>query len=341
MTTTTNDRQAHAQTAAAPATRRQVTLGLLAGALAPAWAQGDAAQGYPNRQIRVVVPVSAGSATDGTARFVANALGKAWNTTIVVENRPGAGIMQGTEIVAKAPADGYTLLFTFAAHYSQSWVQATPYDPVKDFEMVAQLVDTQLLLAVRTDSPFKSAADVIAAARQKPGALSYGSAGIGTTGHMCGALFEHLAKVRLNHVPYKAASQVPIDAASGQTDMMFGGTSSAMPLIRAGRLRPLAVTGSVRSSSFPDVPTIAEAGLPGYEVSSPVWMMAPRGTPQPIIAKLSEALLRIAGTPEFREFVMKFAGDPLPLGAAALAANVPKENARWKQLVELTKASGQ
>ncbi len=325
---------------ALPVSRRDFSMALLAGAFTPAWAQGDAAQSYPNRVIRVVVPVSPGSATDGTARFIATALSKAWNANVVVENRPGAGIIQGTEIVAKAPADGYTLLFTFAAHYSQSWVQATSYDPVKDFDTVAQLIDTQLILAVRTDSPFKTVADVIAAARQKPGVLSYGTAGVGTTGHMCGALFEHLAKVKLNHIPYKAASQVPIDAASGQTDMMFGGTSSAMPLIRGGKLRALAVTGTTRSASFPDVPTLAETGLAGYDVSSPVWMMAPRGTPAPIVAKLSAELVRIANSADFKEYVMKFAGDPLPLTHTALAANVAKENSKWKQLVEMTKPAG-
>ncbi len=320
--------------------RRDFSLALLAGVAAPAWAQADPAQSYPNRVIRIVVPISPGSATDGTARFVATALGKAWNTNVVVENRPGAGIIQGTEVVAKAPADGYTLLFTYAAHYSQSWVQATPYDPVKDFDPVAQLIDTQLILGVRTDSPFKNVADVVAAARAKPGALSYGTAGIGTTGHMCGAMFELLAKVKLNHVPYKAASQVPIDAASGQTDLMFGGTSSAMPLIRAGRLRALAVTGTTRSASFPDVPTLAELGFTGYDVSSPVWMMAPRGTPPAIINKLSAELVRIANSPDFKEYVMKFAGDPLPLTAAVLGANASKENAKWKQLVEMTKPAG-
>lgn len=321
--------------------RRDFSLALLAGAAAPAWAQGNAAQSYPNKGIRIVVPISPGSATDGTARFVANALGKAWNTSVVIENRPGAGIIQGTEIVAKAPADGYTLLFTYAAHYSQSWVQATPYDPLKDFDPIAQLIDTQLILGVGADSPFKTVADVIAAAKQKPGVLSYGTAGVGTTGHMCGAMFELLAKVKLNHVPYKAASQVPIDAASGQTDMMFGGTSSAMPLIRAGKLRALAVTGTTRSASFPEVPTLAELGLTGYDVSSPVWMMAPHGTPQPIIAKLSAELVRIANSADFKDYVMKFAGDPLPLTSAVLTANAPKENAKWKQLVEMTKPANQ
>ena len=286
------------------------------------------------------MPVTAGSATDTTARFVSNELGRAWNVTVTVENKPGAGIALGADIVAKAAPDGYTLLFTYAAHYSQSLVQATPYDPVKDFDPIAQLVDTQLIMAVRADSPFKSVADVIAAARQKPGGISYGFAGIGTTGHMSGALLENLAQIRLNPVPYKAASQVPIDAASGQTDLMFGGTASAIALVRDGRLRVLASTGSIRTAALPGVRTLAESGLPGYDISSAVWMMAPRGTPAAIIKKLSNELVRIASTPEFREMAVKLAIDPAPLKTEALNAAVPKEIIKWRRLVDLTKPSG-
>jgi tripartite-type tricarboxylate transporter receptor subunit TctC len=311
-------------------------------AVTPASAQSAPAssQSYPDKPIRVVVPISPGSATDTTARFVATELGKAWNVTVVVDNKPGAGIALGTDIVAKSAPDGYTLLFTYAAHYSQTMVQATPYDPVKDFEPVAQLVDTQLVMAVRADSPFKTVADVIAAAKAKPGTVSYGFAGIGTTGHMCGALFEQMTGVKLNAVPYKAASQVPMDTASGQTDLMFGGTASAMPLIRDGRLRVLATTGSMRTASLPGVPILAEMGLPGYEVSSPVWMMAPRGTPPAIIRKLSDELVRIASTPAFKEMTLKLALDPAPLKTEALNANTPKEIIKWRRLVDLTQPSG-
>jgi len=309
------------------------------GVLAPAKAQ-DAARNYPDKPIRVVVPISAGSATDTTARFVANELAKAWNVAVVTDNKPGAGIALGTDIVAKSAPDGYTLLFTYAAHYSQSMVQSVSYDPVKDFVPVAQLVDTQLVMAVRADSPFKTVADVIAAAKAKPGTVSYGYAGIGTTGHMCGALFEQMTGVKLNGVPYKAASQVPIDTASGQTDLMFGGTASAMPLIRDGRLRVLATTGSIRTEALPGTRVLAELGLPGYEVSSPVWMMAPRGTPPAIINKLSDELVRIAGTPAFKEMSLKLAIDPAPLKTEALNANVPKEIIKWRRLVDLTQPSG-
>lgn len=325
--------------------RKLVQTGLAAGlaaALPAAFAQSTAASAanYPGKQIRIVVPVTAGSATDTTARFVATELGKAWSVPVVVDNKPGAGIAVGTDIVAKAPGDGYTLLFTYAAHYPQTMVQATPYDPVRDSEPVAQLVDTQLVMAVGADSPFKTVADVIAAAKQRPGAISYGFAGVGTTGHMCGVLFEKMAGVKLNAVPYRAASQVPVDAASGQTDMMFGGTASAMALIRAVRLRVLATTGSMRTAALPGTAILAELGLPGYEVSSPVWMMAPRSTPSAIVRKLSSELVRIASTPEFKEMTVKLAIDPAPLRTDALNANVPREIIKWRRLVDLTQPSG-
>lgn len=322
------------------AIRRQLALSLLASGLVPtAWAQGQPGPAYPNRPIRVIVPLNAGSATDGTARFIATALSKEWGVPVVVDNKPGAGVIVGTEMAAKSPADGHTLLFTYASHYSQPWVQPTPYDAVHDFEGVAQLANTPLMIAVGANSAFRSVADVIAAAKRRPGSISYASAGVGTTGHMAGALFESLANVSLNHVPYKSASQVAVDTASGQADLMFGGFSSGMGLVRSGKLRVLAVTSAKRSGNFPEIPTLAELGLNGYENSSPIWMLAPRGTPQPIVAKISEALVRIASSSEFKEACQTIGADPDPRNAAYVSANAPVELAKWKRLVELTKPS--
>jgi tripartite-type tricarboxylate transporter receptor subunit TctC len=318
--------------------RRRLLLGVPS--LALALAQGAAhAQDYPNKPIRIVVPITAGSGTDATARFVANALGKAWGTTVIVENKPGAGAALGTDFVARAPADGYTLLFTYAAHYSNPWVMSVSYDAVKDFEPVARLANSTLILATKPDSPFRTVQDVIAAAKQKPGTITYASAGLGSTGHMAGALFETMAGVQLNHVPYKAASQVPVDAASGQVDVMFGGLASALPLIKAGRLRVLAVTADKRSANLPDVPTMAEAGLPGYENSSPIWVFAPRGTPQPVVNKLSETLTRIAATPEFKDYTLTQGIEVDIQPAATAKAAAPAELQKWKRLVDLSAAN--
>lgn len=313
--------------------RRSLALAAMALALVPV---PVFAQDYPSKPIRIVVPVSAGSGTDATARFVADALAKAWNATVVVENKPGAGAALGTDLVAKAPADGYTLLFTYAAHYSNQWAMSTPFDAVRDFEPVARLASSTLLVATHPGSPLRNVRDLITAAKQKPGDVSYASAGVGSTGHMAGALFSTMAGAELNHVPYKNASQVPVDASTGVVDAMFGGLASALPLIKAGRLRVLAVTADERSANLPDVPTVAESGLPGYENSSPIWVFAPRGTPQPIVAKLSEALTRIAATPEFKEYCFN-QGIEVDIQPAALAkAGAVAELEKWRRLVELT-----
>ncbi|MES2481252.1 MAG: tripartite tricarboxylate transporter substrate binding protein [Pseudomonadota bacterium] len=306
---------------------------LVVGSAGPAMAQGA---DYPNKAIRIVVPVTAGSGTDATARFLANALGKAWNATVIVENKPGAGASLGSELVAKAAPDGYTLLFTYAAHYSNQWVLKLNFDAVKDFEPVARLANSTLVVATRGDSPIRNMSDLIAAAKKSPGQVSYASAGLGSTGHMAGALLGKMAGIQLNHVPYKAASQVPVDAASGQVDIMIGGLASALPLIRSGRLHPIAVTAAKRSANLPNVPTVAEQGLSGYENSSPIWVMAPRGTPQEIVNRLSAQLTRIAATPEFKDYCFNQGIEVDIQDAATFKAQAPAELHKWKQLVELT-----
>lgn len=296
-------------------------------------------QDYPNKPIRLVVPVTAGSGTDATARFFSNGLGKAWNTTIIVDNKPGAGAALGTEIVARAPADGYTLLFTYAAHYSNQWVLKPPFDAVRDFEPVARLANSTLVIATSPDSPIRSVADLIAAAKRAPGKVAYASAGIGSTAHMAGALLEKMAGIQLNHIPYKAASQVPLDAASGQVDIMIGGLASALPLIKSGKLRALAVTAAKRSANLPNVPTVAETGLAGYENSSPIWVLAPRGTPQAIVNKLSADLTKIAATPEFRDYCLTQGIEVDIQDTVAYRASAAGELQKWKALVELTSPS--
>jgi len=297
------------------------------------------AEDYPNRTVRIVVPVTAGSGTDATARFFSNALGKAWNATIVVDNKPGAGAVLGSEIVAKAAPDGYTLLFTYAAHYSNQWVLKPPFDAIKDFEPVARIANSTLLIATSPESPIRTMADLIAAAKKNPGKISYASAGIGSTAHMAGALLDKMAGIQLNHVPYKAASQVPLDAASGQVDIMIGGLASALPLIKAGKLRVLAVTASKRSTNLPSIPTVAESGLPGYENSSPIWLLAPRGTSQAIVNKLSAEMTKIAATPEFKDYCLTQGIEVDIQDAATYKASASAELQKWKMLVELTTPS--
>ncbi|MGE4238913.1 Bug family tripartite tricarboxylate transporter substrate binding protein [Ramlibacter sp.] len=296
------------------------------------------ADDYPSKPVRIVVSIGAGSATDAAARYTASQLSKMLNQPFVVENVAGAGGVIATTQVFRAPADGYTLLFTYASHYSNQWSTKTPYDAVADFEPVARVATTALVLAVKPDSPFKTAQDVAAAAKRAPGTLTYGTAGPGTTGHMAGALFASLTGGELKHVPYKTPAAAAVDASSGVLDMCFTGPAAVLPLVQGGRLRVLAQTGLKRMSSFPDIPTMVEAGVPGYENSSPIWMFAVKGVPQPVLAKLSDALVRIGNTPEYKEAVAKAGLDVDVQGMAQAKAHGPVELEKWKRLTALVTA---
>lgn len=317
-------------------TRRQLVLAATS-ALAPlstAWAED-----YPNpaKPIRFVVPVSAGSGTDLIARYLADGLRTLWKGATLVENRVGASGVIGTDAVAKSPPDGYTLLATYAAHYSNTWtMDKIPYDAVKDFTPVVTLANASLVMIVAADSPFKTVGDVIEAARKNPGELTYGTAGVGSTGHVCAALFTAATGVKLRHVPYKSASQPIIDTAGGQVNMSFAGTPSSMPLIKGGRLRALATTGLRRSTMLPDVPTMLEAGVKDYEVSSPVWIMAPAGTPPDIVNRLSTALLTYARMSQFSDLVAPLGMNVDIEDAATAGRKAAAEHQKWKNLMALT-----
>jgi tripartite-type tricarboxylate transporter receptor subunit TctC len=295
------------------------------------------AQEYPSRTINLIATISAGSATDAVGRFVATSLGKEWGTTVVVENKPAAGSLVGTEYVARAAPDGYTLLLTSTGHYSAPAVSGAPYDPVRDFVPIAALATSPVLVATRTNSPFKNLSDLLTAAKQRPGDLSYSHSGTGTTAHMGGALLETMAGIQFRDIPYKTTTQGPIDASSGEVDFVIASPPSSMSLIKAGRLRVLATSSLRRSALLPNVPTVEEAGVPGYQLSSPIWLFAPRGTPQPIVTKLSQAVTRIASSPEFKQFCLNLGIEADPQDTDTVKAAMVAENEKWKRLVELTK----
>ena len=257
---------------------------------------------------------------------------------MVADNRPGAGTALGADLVAKAPPDGYILLFNLSSHYAAAGLQKISYDPVADFVLVARLVSSGLFLVTATDSPFKSVADVVAAAKKKPGDVSFGSAGDGTTSHMGGALLNLVAGIDLVHVPYRDGSQAMVETANGLVEVAFSGPA-ALPMIKAGRLRVLATSGARRSSQMPDVPAIREtAGLEDYEIDSPVWAFAPKGTPAAIVDKLSEAFGQIAGTPAFKKFCNDQSLEPAYQPAAEAQAAAAAESAKWLRLVKLTRS---
>jgi tripartite-type tricarboxylate transporter receptor subunit TctC len=317
------------RTFAAAAALAAVAAGALSTAT-PAFA-ADFPDGRP---IRIFVATGVGTGSDLTARQIAAGLSREWKSPVIVDNKTGAGGVIGTEFVAKAAPDGYTLLGTYAQHYTNQLVQKTPYDAVRDFEPIARIANSALVISVAPDSPYRNLKDVVEAARKQPGAISYGSSGNGTTSHMAAALFASMAGVSLNHVPYKAPGQVALDAAAGQIDLSFNGMSSVLPLIKARRLRPLAVTTAERSQSLPDVPTVAELGYPGYEAASPVWIFAPRGTPQPIVDKLSAAVTQQARTPAFKALCLTQGLEVDVQDAATAKAAGPGELEKWRKLMK-------
>jgi len=306
---------------------------IIAGSLGP---NISTASDFPDgKPIHIVVATGAGSGSDLTARQISFGLSKELGTPVIVENKTGASGVIGTQFVAKSPPDGHTLLSTYAQHYTNQLVQKTPYDAVEDFEPIARIANSALVISVGANSPYKTLRDVIEAAREKPSIITYGSSGNGTTSHMAAEQLLSMAGVSLNHVPYKASTQVALDAAGGQIDLGFNGMSSVLPLIKSGRLRPLAVTTSQRSESLPDVPTVAELGYPDYEAASPVWIFAPRGTPQDIINKLSVAVVNQARSPEFKELCLAQGLEVDVQDAATAKAAGPGELEKWRKLMNV------
>jgi tripartite-type tricarboxylate transporter receptor subunit TctC len=265
------------------------------GAGMPASAQTPAAS-YPNQMVRIVVPFSAGSATDLLARTVGDQLAERWKQQVIVENRPG---MAGTAAVAKAPADGYTLMLTSNGHTVAGVLnKSLPFDPVKDFSGVSQVASVPLVLIVYPELPAKTLKEFIALAKEKPGALNFASPGLGSTTFIAGALFKTAAKIDLVHVPYKGAPESVTSVVRGDSHMYFTPANVGLELVSAGKVRALAVTTPKRLPTLPDVPTFAEAGLPEFSYDSWFGVMAPTGVPAAILQKASREIAEILKTPD-------------------------------------------
>jgi tripartite-type tricarboxylate transporter receptor subunit TctC len=258
-------------------------------------------QGYPSRPIRLVVPLVPGGNLDIVARAVAQRLGEGLGQQIIVENRPGASSLVGTQFVGKAAPDGYTLLAIANTFTSVPAVIANPgYDPVKDFTGVTMTCKVAQVLVINPSLPVKSIKDLVALAKARPGELSYASSGNGSTGHFAAELFNQKAGLKMLHVPYKGNAQALVDIIAGQVMMMYDQVSTSSPLVRAGKLRALAVTSSTRSSLFPDLPTIDEAGVKGYEAITFNGLLAPAGTPREILSRLQGDVAKIVAVPALR-----------------------------------------
>jgi tripartite-type tricarboxylate transporter receptor subunit TctC len=290
---------------------------------------------YPDKAIRIVVPFSPGGGADLIARTVSAELSKELGQPVIVENKTGGGTVIGSDMVAKSPPDGYTLLLSSIAHsVNPSLSEKLPYATEKDFVPVAMLVRSPNVLVVRADSPYKSVKDIIDAAKAKPGVLTYASPGNGTSSHLAGALFEDLGKIRLQHVTYKGSAPALTDLLGGQTDILFGTSGSVGSFIDSAKLRALAVTSATRSSAYPTVPTMVEAGVPGYVTEGWYGLHAPAHTPPAVIAKLNAAVRKATSTDFFKSKLVH-EGMVVQTGAPAEYENyVRAEIARWSKLVK-------
>src|SRR5262245_22465645 len=314
----------------------RLALALLAAAFAGA-ASAQTVAGdtrWPERPIRVIVPFTPGSSSDTVARLVAIKLGERLGQQLVVENRVGAGGAIGTEQVARAEPDGYTLgLANTTTHAVAASLATLPYDPVKDFAPVSMLGNSPFLLALYPGVAAKTVPELIALAKAKPRALNYASAGPATLAHLSGALFEKMAKIELTHVPYRGTAQSTLDLLEGRVEMQFGTITPTLTHIRAGKLRALAVTGAIRNATLPDVPTIAESGLPGYESSLWQAIVAPAATPSALVARLNREITAVLNDPELRDALAK-QGVEIETGSpAALAARIREDVKKWREVI--------
>jgi tripartite-type tricarboxylate transporter receptor subunit TctC len=293
------------------------------------------AQRFPDKPFRIVVPFPPGGFNDTLGRIVAQKLTEAWGQPAVVDNRAGGGSTIGTDIVAKAVPDGQTLLvvaFPFAVN--ASLYPKLPYDTLRDFAPIMMAGETPNLLVVNASSPVKSVAELLATARAQPGKLSYGSAGSGSSNHLSMELFKMMAAVNLVHIPYKGSAPMLTDLLGGQLDALFDNTPNALPHVKAGKLRALATTSAKRSSQTPDVPTVAEAGLPGYEVGVWFGLVAPSATPPEVIAKLNAELNRMLTMPDVRQRFSAAGVEPAGGTAQQFGEHIRSEMAKWAKVVK-------
>jgi tripartite-type tricarboxylate transporter receptor subunit TctC len=320
------------QSARAPAAAAVLITVFVAQSFYPAAAS---AQAYPSRPIRIVVPQSAGGSTDFVARAVAQRLAESLNQNVVVDNRPGAGSLHGTDLVAKSAPDGHTLLVVAGSFtINPSLRQNLPFDPVRDFAPITQLVSLPHILVVHPSVPAKTVKELIALARARPGELNYGSSGVATSTHLAAELFLHLTGTRMVNVPYKGGAPGMTALLGGQVQLYFATISTALPHIRAGKLRALGVTSAKRSTAAPEFPTIAEAGVPGYQHTSWVGMLAPAKTPQPIVARLNAEVVKILESPQMKALLLRDGLEADTSTPEEFARDIRAQIEKWKKLIE-------
>ncbi|HJQ61748.1 MAG TPA: tripartite tricarboxylate transporter substrate binding protein [Burkholderiales bacterium] len=309
---------------------------LLAAALWPAVASS---QTYPAKPIRVVVPFGAGGPADIFARYLGQQMQGPLGQPFVVENRPGAGSIIGTDVVAKSAPDGYTLLLMSNTHtVNESLIPKKPFTLMKDFVPIAPINYSDLLLVVHPSLPAKSVKELVALAKARPRGLNYASSGNGTPYHMAGELFKALAGVDIVHVPHKGSGEARTSVMSGQTEVMLDAITTMAPIARSGKVRPLATSGQKRSTVMPDLPTIAEAGVKGYETTIWLGIMAPAGTPKPVLERLNAEITKVTGRTDVRDAWGKQGATPLTMSIAEFEKYLQADIAKWAKVVKISGA---
>ncbi len=313
--------------------RSALALLALGATLAQAPAAAQAA--YPSRPVKIIVPFATGGPADVYARFIAQRLSDAMGQSFVVDNKPGGGSVIGTDLAAKSPADGYTLLMMSNTHtVNETLIPNKPFALMKDFVGVAPINYSDLVLVAHPSKGINTLGDLLRRAQAEPGKLNYASSGPGTPYHMAGELLKSMARINVVHVPYKGSSGARTDIIGGQVDLMFDAVTTMTEQVKAGKVKALATSGRARSDVMPDVPTLTEAGVPGYEATIWLGIMVPRGTPQPVVDRLNEAISKIVGTPEIKQQWSRQGAVPMVMNPAAFARYLNEDIGKWAGVIK-------
>jgi tripartite-type tricarboxylate transporter receptor subunit TctC len=305
---------------------------MLAVSLSAAWAQG-----YPNKPVKLVVPFAPGGFTDVVARILGQKLSVSMGQSFVIENKPGAGSIIGTDFVAKAAPDGYTLVMVSTTHVISPWIyKSMPYDPIKSFTTVTKLVDSPYVLLVNPKVPARNVQEFIALAKAAPDTLHYASSGNGSAQHLMGGLFVSMTGAKLKHVPYKGSAGASTDLVAGVVESSFAGVPNALAQVPQGRLKALAVTTAKRIPQLPDVPTLQEAGVPGYEASVWLALLAPAGTPRDIVDKLNSEIGKLMASADTKKALFDAGVEVAPSSPEAMSDYMVSEMVRWGKVVKET-----
>jgi tripartite-type tricarboxylate transporter receptor subunit TctC len=316
------------------------TLRIAAAILLAAAASLAQAQAWPSRPIKLVAPFSPGGFTDVVARILAQKLGESLGQPVIIENKPGAGSTIGTDYVAKSKPDGYTFAIVSTTHVSSPWLyKSIPYDAIKDFTPVMKLVEGPYVMIANPGVPAKSVAELLALAKAQPDKINFASSGNGSAQHLVGAMFASMAGIKLNHVPYKGSGQAMQDIVGGQVQLGFVGMPNALPYIPSGRLRALAVTTRARAHDLPDVPTMDEAGIKGYDATIWLGMLAPAGLPHDILARMNSEVIKALASPETRKLIQAAGVEVSTSSPEEFASLLRSELDKWGKVVKSTGAA--